>query len=142
MRLSLSSNLRWAIPRSSWNTRCYSVTAFRSRYQPLSRSAAPIPTSASAPANRRCFSATRPVLFTLDADSTIYALSTASGRAAIAVVRVSGGACVEVSLAASGVLRTLLTQWKRIDIQSPMSEYIVPKTTARRSTNALRTGQQ
>lgn len=32
----------------------------------------------------------------LDADSTIYALSTAPGRAAIAVVRVSGPACASV----------------------------------------------
>ncbi|KAJ5204019.1 tRNA modification GTPase MnmE [Penicillium cinerascens] len=32
----------------------------------------------------------------LDADSTIYALSTAPGRAAIAVVRVSGPACVSI----------------------------------------------
>lgn len=141
MRLSLSSNLRWAIRRPSWNTRCYFVAALRSRYQPILRSAAPLPTPTLAPANRRCFSATRPARFSLDADSTIYALSTASGRAAIAVVRVSGNACVEVSLTATGVLRTLLTQWIRIDIQSPMSEYIPPETTARRSTNALRTGQ-
>ncbi|KAJ5570315.1 uncharacterized protein N7459_009745 [Penicillium hispanicum] len=32
----------------------------------------------------------------LDADSTIYALSTASGRAAIAVVRISGPACTSI----------------------------------------------
>lgn len=141
MRLSLSPSLRWAIPRPSWKNRLHSVAALRSRHQPILRSAAPIPTPASAPpANRRCFSASRPALFSLDADSTIYALSTASGRAAIAVVRVSGVACVEVSLTATGVLKTLLTQWIRIDIQSPMSEYTPPETTARRSTNALRTG--
>ncbi|RAH80273.1 P-loop containing nucleoside triphosphate hydrolase protein [Aspergillus japonicus CBS 114.51] len=45
---------------------------------------------------RRCFSACRPDLSLFDADSTIYALSTAPGRAAIAVVRVSGPACVQI----------------------------------------------
>lgn len=50
------------------------------------------------PNNRgwRCFSASTPARFNLEGDSTIYALSTASGRAAIAVVRVSGSACVSV----------------------------------------------
>jgi len=34
-----------------------------------------------------------------DEDSTIFALSTASGKAAIAVIRISGPACIQVSLA-------------------------------------------
>lgn len=47
----------------------------------------------------------------LDGDSTIYALSTAPGRAAIAVVRASGPACVQVRprYAALSCLRMLLT---------------------------------
>lgn len=48
------------------------------------------------PGQIRGFSATRSAQFMLDGDSTIYALSTAPGRAAIAVVRVSGPACVPV----------------------------------------------
>ncbi|KAJ9264207.1 hypothetical protein DTO212C5_7266 [Paecilomyces variotii] len=42
------------------------------------------------------FSSSTPLRFVSDADSTIYALSTASGRAAIAVARVSGPACVQI----------------------------------------------
>ncbi|KAI9369781.1 GTP-binding protein TrmE N-terminus-domain-containing protein [Aspergillus egyptiacus] len=45
---------------------------------------------------RRCFSASLPSLSIHGGDSTIYALSTAPGRAAIAVVRVSGPDCVSV----------------------------------------------
>ncbi|KAJ9208472.1 putative mitochondrial GTPase [Paecilomyces variotii] len=44
----------------------------------------------------RHFSSSTSVRFVSDADSTIYALSTASGRAAIAVARVSGPACVQI----------------------------------------------
>lgn len=44
----------------------------------------------------RGFSSSKPAKFMLDANSTIYALSTAPGRAAIAVVRVSGPACASV----------------------------------------------
>lgn len=51
-----------------------------------------------APSSIRSFSSTRHRLFMLDADSTIYALSTAPGRAAIAVVRVSGPACASVRI--------------------------------------------
>ncbi|KAB8237823.1 tRNA modification GTPase [Aspergillus alliaceus] len=52
--------------------------------------------SAPAVPQSRMFSASRPTRSLLDSDSTIYALSTASGRAAIAVVRVSGPACVQI----------------------------------------------
>lgn len=48
------------------------------------------------PSTCRQFSASPSFRFSLEADSTIYALSTAPGRAAIAVVRVSGSACVQV----------------------------------------------
>lgn len=48
------------------------------------------------PGHARAFSSTRATQFMLDGDSTIYALSTAPGRAAIAVVRISGPACVPV----------------------------------------------
>ncbi|PLB49511.1 hypothetical protein P170DRAFT_185416 [Aspergillus steynii IBT 23096] len=44
----------------------------------------------------RQFSASTPTRFILDGDSTIYVLSTAPGRAAIAVVRASGPGCVQV----------------------------------------------
>ncbi|KAE8377888.1 GTP-binding protein TrmE N-terminus-domain-containing protein [Aspergillus bertholletiae] len=44
----------------------------------------------------RTFSASRPTPSLIDGDSTIYALSTAPGRAAIAVVRVSGPGCVSI----------------------------------------------
>ncbi|KAJ5139069.1 uncharacterized protein N7515_003917 [Penicillium bovifimosum] len=44
----------------------------------------------------RPFSSTSPVKFMLYGDSTIYALSTATGRAAIAVVRISGPACTSI----------------------------------------------
>ncbi|KAJ5715751.1 uncharacterized protein N7483_012932 [Penicillium malachiteum] len=44
----------------------------------------------------RSFSSSVRSNFMLETDSTIYALSTASGRAAIAVVRVSGPACVAI----------------------------------------------
>lgn len=67
----------------------------------------------------------------LDADSTIYALSTAPGRAAIAVVRISGPACVSVCIFLQATvlapafpaaytdngIRPLL-----LDIQVPMSQ--------------------
>ncbi|GAQ03537.1 hypothetical protein ALT_0858 [Aspergillus lentulus] len=48
------------------------------------------------PSTCRQFSASPSFRFSLEADSTIYALSTAPGRAAIAVVRVSGSACVQI----------------------------------------------
>ncbi|GKZ49617.1 mitochondrial splicing system protein [Aspergillus brasiliensis] len=44
----------------------------------------------------RYFSISSPAQSIFDADSTIYALSTATGRAAIAVVRASGPACVQI----------------------------------------------
>ncbi|OJJ43737.1 hypothetical protein ASPZODRAFT_19044 [Penicilliopsis zonata CBS 506.65] len=44
----------------------------------------------------RCFSSYPPAFFSIGHDSTIYALSTAPGRAAIAVIRVSGSACVKI----------------------------------------------
>ncbi|KAJ9298879.1 hypothetical protein DTO271G3_3121 [Paecilomyces variotii] len=48
------------------------------------------------PTRIRHFSSSTPVRFISAADSTIYALSTASGRAAIAVARISGPACVQI----------------------------------------------
>ncbi|KAL2815889.1 GTP-binding protein TrmE N-terminus-domain-containing protein [Aspergillus granulosus] len=49
----------------------------------------------SAP-QRRCFSVSTPTHLIREGDSTIYALSTAPGRAAIAVVRVSGQDCISI----------------------------------------------
>lgn len=85
----------WALPsRSLWSqkrTPGVPSTLFR-RHVPASV----VP--GRAPAHLRNFSSSRPKwsMIGLDADSTIYALSTAPGRAAIAVVRVSGPACVSV----------------------------------------------
>ncbi|PYI10859.1 P-loop containing nucleoside triphosphate hydrolase protein [Aspergillus sclerotiicarbonarius CBS 121057] len=84
MRSPAIRTLRWATPlRPSWN-RC---AAGPSR---LARSSVPrLPP-------RRYFSGSTPAQSIFDADSTIYALSTASGRAAIAVVRASGPACAQI----------------------------------------------
>jgi tRNA modification GTPase len=61
----------------------------------------------------------------LDADSTIYALSTAPGRAAIAVVRISGPACASVCLvfqARSAFPASYTDNTLPLGIQVPMSE--------------------
>ncbi|PYH77730.1 P-loop containing nucleoside triphosphate hydrolase protein [Aspergillus uvarum CBS 121591] len=79
--------LRWAAAaRPSLPVRNRAVSSRRS----------PAPLLLLNPSPRRCFSACRPNFSLFDADSTIYALSTAPGRAAIAVVRVSGPACVQI----------------------------------------------
>lgn len=56
----------------------------------------PRPVRGSDAGRIRSFTSSTPVQFVPDGDSTIYALSTAPGRAAIAVVRISGPACVKV----------------------------------------------
>ncbi|KAL6229694.1 hypothetical protein BDW75DRAFT_90546 [Aspergillus navahoensis] len=88
MRASLFRHLRWvAIPiRSPWNRPW-------GRAHPVCHA---LNTSVSSTQQNRCFAATVPSRLLLEADSTIYALSTAPGRAAIAVVRVSGPACVSI----------------------------------------------
>ncbi|KAJ5972697.1 uncharacterized protein N7479_002615 [Penicillium vulpinum] len=87
--------LRWAspfgIPTSQpWQT--IPNKFYIRRHGFLSESPGPRRT----PGQARAFSSTRPARFMLDGDSTIYALSTATGRAAIAVVRVSGPACASI----------------------------------------------
>jgi hypothetical protein len=88
MRASSFRHLRWvAIPvRSPWS-------------RPLGR-AHPfchvLHSTKSLTPQHRCFSASRTIRLIREGDSTIYALSTAPGRAAIAVVRVSGPDCVSV----------------------------------------------
>lgn len=61
----------------------------------------------------------------LDADSTIYALSTAPGRAAIAVVRVSGPASTSVWTPANIYLDNaqalVADYYPAVDIQSTLS---------------------
>ncbi|KAJ5675940.1 hypothetical protein N7462_008837 [Penicillium macrosclerotiorum] len=87
--------LRWASPiRPSW-TRIREAGLHES---PLRRHVliSATPACRSLPPQARAFSQTCFRRFMLDADSTIYALSTAPGRAAIAVVRVSGPACVSI----------------------------------------------
>ncbi|KAB8200928.1 GTP-binding protein TrmE N-terminus-domain-containing protein [Aspergillus parasiticus] len=91
MRVPYFRNLRRAIPfRLSWGRHSCAISrdyAYPSRYVLF-----PSP----AVAQNRTFSASRPTQSLIDGDSTIYALSTASGRAAIAVVRVSGPGCVRI----------------------------------------------
>lgn len=95
MRISRPHIPRWAFPfRPSWSqssTVGLDSAPFRCHVPfPIT----PLPRKA--PGHIRGFSSSGPKWFMLDADSTIYALSTAPGRAAIAVVRVSGPACVSV----------------------------------------------
>ncbi|CAI7589022.1 unnamed protein product [Penicillium discolor] len=87
--------LRWASPFSTstsqpWQT--ISNKSYTRRHGFFSESPGPRRT----PGQARAFSSTRPTRFMLDGDSTIYALSTATGRAAIAVVRISGPACTSI----------------------------------------------
>ncbi|KAL3479465.1 hypothetical protein BJX99DRAFT_71069 [Aspergillus californicus] len=78
---------RVAVPsRSPWNCQLGRAHPFRHSLS------SPIPPTSQ----NRWFSATPPTWLTRDGDTTIYALSTAPGRAAIAVVRVSGPDCVSV----------------------------------------------
>ena len=96
MRASSLLPLRWAIPfRPSWSRPSSGIAVARAFSSHLRPGPAP---QTFRPSSRgwRCFSASAPARFNLEGDSTIYALSTASGRAAIAVVRVSGSACVSV----------------------------------------------
>ncbi|KAL4999017.1 GTP-binding protein TrmE N-terminus-domain-containing protein [Aspergillus recurvatus] len=88
MRVSLFRHLRWvATPvRSPWNRP-------RGRAHPVCHV---LNTSVSSTPRNRCFAASVPSRLLHEGDSTIYALSTAPGRAAIAVVRVSGPACVSI----------------------------------------------
>ncbi|CAG8902010.1 unnamed protein product [Penicillium egyptiacum] len=87
--------LRWASPFSSSTSQPWQTISRKSyirRHGFLSESQG----SRRAPGQARAFSSTRPARFMLDGYSTIYALSTATGRAAIAVVRVSGPACASI----------------------------------------------
>ncbi|KAL3448605.1 GTP-binding protein TrmE N-terminus-domain-containing protein [Aspergillus insuetus] len=88
MRASSFRHLRWvAIPVRSPCSRPLG------RARPLCH----VPHSTkSLPPQHRCFSASRRIRLICEGDSTIYALSTAPGRAAIAVVRLSGPDCVSI----------------------------------------------
>ncbi|KAL2855514.1 GTP-binding protein TrmE N-terminus-domain-containing protein [Aspergillus pseudoustus] len=88
MRASHLRYLRWvAIPvRSPWSWSPGRAHSFRDALQFSNK-----PVS-----HRRCFSVSPPTRLIREGNSTIYALSTAPGRAAIAVVRVSGPDCVSV----------------------------------------------
>ena len=92
MRAFSAQSLRWVSPcRPSWSRVSAALTPSKARpFRGAAFPALPRP-------HIRPFSASTPARSTFDSDSTIYALSTASGRAAIAVVRVSGPACVQVS---------------------------------------------
>ncbi|KAL4789927.1 GTP-binding protein TrmE N-terminus-domain-containing protein [Aspergillus venezuelensis] len=88
MRASLIRHLRWAATpvRAPITRSCGRAHSFRHALN------FPVPLAPQ----RRCFSVTAPTRLACEGDATIYALSTTPGRAAIAVVRVSGPACVEV----------------------------------------------
>ncbi|KAL5360313.1 GTP-binding protein TrmE N-terminus-domain-containing protein [Aspergillus floccosus] len=91
MRAPYFRNLPWVVPfRVSWGRQYSAVVWNRPRFQSPA-----LAVSRSTPQNR-LFSVSSPVRTFLDAESTIYALSTAPGRAAIAVVRVSGPGCVQI----------------------------------------------
>lgn len=92
MRAFSTRSLRWVSPcRPSWSRVSSAFAPTKAR--PFRGATFP----ALSRLHVRPFSASTPARSTFDSDSTIYALSTASGRAAIAVVRVSGPACVQVS---------------------------------------------
>ncbi|KAL4989031.1 GTP-binding protein TrmE N-terminus-domain-containing protein [Aspergillus falconensis] len=88
MRASVFRHLRWvANPvRSPWNRPW-------GKAHPVCH---PLNNSVSSTQQHRYFAASVPSRLLHEGDSTIYALSTAPGRAAIAVVRVSGPACVSI----------------------------------------------
>ncbi|KAJ5612344.1 hypothetical protein N7510_005538 [Penicillium lagena] len=93
MRASCPRAARWAAPfRPSWN-RSLQHNSLRHVRHDVAIPAHPFPPTKG---HWRSFSSNRPARFILDGDSTIYALSTAPGRAAIAVVRVSGPSCVSI----------------------------------------------
>ncbi|KAJ5491660.1 hypothetical protein N7539_003227 [Penicillium diatomitis] len=99
MRANSPRLLRWALPiRPSCSKIVTSIPSFaESQHQHRSWAgsfAARAPHAA--PQKVRGFSSSARRRFMLDGDSTIYALSTAPGRAAIAVVRVSGPACSSI----------------------------------------------
>ncbi|CAI7575851.1 unnamed protein product [Penicillium viridicatum] len=87
--------LRWVSPFSTSSSQPWQTISNKSyirRHGFFSESPGPWRN----PGQARAFSSTRPTRFMLDGDSTIYALSTATGRAAIAVVRISGPACTSI----------------------------------------------
>lgn len=92
MRVSCLLGLRRGVPSRASFGRCISLTGLGK--SPLGASYGVF--HPRLPWGVRRFSASPAARFSLDGTSTIYALSTVSGRAAIAVVRVSGSACVQV----------------------------------------------
>ncbi|KAL4776186.1 hypothetical protein BDW60DRAFT_107879 [Aspergillus nidulans var. acristatus] len=82
-----------------WHLRWVATPVRLPRNQPWARAhplCHALNTSVSSTPQHRFYAATVPSRLLHGVDSTIYALSTAPGRAAIAVVRVSGPACVSV----------------------------------------------
>ncbi|KAJ5902461.1 hypothetical protein N7495_002989 [Penicillium taxi] len=89
MQASRSRLIRWAIPAPPSNQ--IRVLPYRRHVSILQ-----VPVLRRTPKHIRSFCSSISRRFMLDADSTIYALSTSPGRAAIAIVRVSGPACVSI----------------------------------------------
>ncbi|KAJ5924139.1 hypothetical protein N7466_008326 [Penicillium verhagenii] len=93
MQASRRRVLRWASFRPAWNripaAGLHDPLCYRMEIRPSLVEQQGLRLS-------RSFTSSSPSKFMLDADSTIYALSTAPGRAAIAVVRVSGPASVSI----------------------------------------------
>ncbi|KAJ5547862.1 hypothetical protein N7513_005096 [Penicillium frequentans] len=93
MQASRFRVLRWASFRPAWNRTpaagLHNLLCYHTEIRPS-------PAAQRVSSLKRSFTSSSSRRFMLDADSTIYALSTAPGRAAIAVVRVSGPACVSI----------------------------------------------
>jgi hypothetical protein len=123
--------LRWASPFCPpWN-QAYTTTA-RLGGRPLFGNSVSISARAPhrAPTNIRSFSSSQHRRFMLDTDSTIYALSTAPGRAAIAVVRISGPACASVRFS-----RRTPQSFPHTDNALPPSRYTKPYAQTKPSQN-------
>jgi len=75
-------------------------------------------------------------------DHTIYALSTAPGRAAIAVIRISGPSCVEVGLNLITKVMNHFSDQQITDIPCAMPEQTPPKATLRQRTHNPRPTRQ
>lgn len=128
MRASCPRAARWAAPfRPSWNRSLQHNNLRHVRHDVAILPVLIPPTKG----HWRSFSSTRPARFILDGDSTIYALSTAPGRAAIAVVRVSGPSCVSVWESIDIKLEMYFTHDHlkiKTDIQCAMPQCTTPET--------------
>lgn len=121
MRRPLFQALGWAIPfRASWGRFSFAGGPHRACY-----SSRHVPLTSHPVSLKRCFTSCKITRSALDGDSTIYALSTAPGRAAIAVVRVSGPACVQVGQTSSN--KAIARQQRLIYFITRYTKLFVPR---------------